>query len=239
MRSRRPSKVSETVARQILDRVLSEGLGPCTRLPPEAVMLEEYGVGRSSLREALRILEVYGLLEIRTGKGGGPVIQHVGPRDFARLMTFYLELKGVTFGELMASSRIIQSAMVARAATFRDAGQIARMRAALQRAEAADDDVGFGAALYDFHHTTYEVPGGEVLALIRDALHEIVILRIRRHIPYGEVRQNLTDHYRLVDAIEAGDVAAAQRIAESHAEKTDVLYRRSVRGLFAERVPWV
>ena len=49
----------------------------------KAAMLDRYGVGRPTLREALRILEVHGLLVIRAGPGGGPVVTAASSRDYA------------------------------------------------------------------------------------------------------------------------------------------------------------
>src|SRR6478736_6338216 len=61
----RQLKTSESVARDIVEQGLVTG----DSLPSEAVMLEEHGVSRESLREALRLLEVQGLLSIRRGPG--------------------------------------------------------------------------------------------------------------------------------------------------------------------------
>ena len=70
--ARRADKVSEVVARAIVHDIVSRGLEPGATLPSEAVMLARFQVGRASLREALRILEVHGLITIKPGPGGGP-----------------------------------------------------------------------------------------------------------------------------------------------------------------------
>src|SRR5689334_20839210 len=77
-RRRRP-KTSETIAQQILGDMVAEDTQPGTSLPAEATMMARYGAGRGSVREALRILEVHGLLTIKTGPGGGPVLNEVTP----------------------------------------------------------------------------------------------------------------------------------------------------------------
>ena len=61
-------KTARLVAGQIVQDIGTEGL---TRLPSEAELLERYEVSRPSLREALRILEMYGVISIRPGPGGG------------------------------------------------------------------------------------------------------------------------------------------------------------------------
>jgi DNA-binding FadR family transcriptional regulator len=72
---RRTAKVSEIIAREIVHD--SRGLPPGTMLPSEAKLLERYQVGRTSLREALRVLEMQGLIVIRPGPGGGPMLTEV------------------------------------------------------------------------------------------------------------------------------------------------------------------
>ena len=238
-RVRRVAKVSEVLAREMVEHIFSQKLGPGTKLPSEALMLKEYGVGRASLREALHILEAYGLISIRPGKGGGPVIEDIGPQDFARLMTFYLHVKQVTFGELLASSQLLRVLMAAHAASRADPAQIAGMREALTRADASKDNEELGRALNEFYHAMYAVPGGEVLGMIRDGLYEIVMLHARRRIPFEQIRENLDDLTPLVDAIAAGEVAVAQALMQAHFDKTRVIYEAAVPGMFAEPIPWV
>ncbi|MCW2622964.1 MAG: FadR family transcriptional regulator, partial [Frankiales bacterium] len=93
-------KMSESVAQDIVRDVVTQGLGVGDRLPSESAMLEQYGVSRESLREALRILEVQGLISIRRGPGGGPSVSGIDPRDLARTSALYFHLAGATYSEL-------------------------------------------------------------------------------------------------------------------------------------------
>ena len=63
---------------------MAQGLGSGDRLPLEAAMVEQYGVSRASLREALRLLEVQGLIRLKPGPGGGPVVGAVEAANLAR-----------------------------------------------------------------------------------------------------------------------------------------------------------
>ena len=96
----RPLKTSETVARDIVHSVVAGGLGQGDSLPSEARMLEQYGVSRESLREGLRLLEAQGLITLRRGPGGGPVVGAVDPANLGRASTLYYHLVGATYGEL-------------------------------------------------------------------------------------------------------------------------------------------
>src|SRR5207248_107530 len=78
----RSPKTSEVIARDLAARIAEGGLAPGSRLPVERVMLESLGVGRTTLREALRLLETRGVLTIRAGPKGGPVVRRPSAEAF-------------------------------------------------------------------------------------------------------------------------------------------------------------
>src|SRR5687768_6499818 len=81
---RRIRKTSEVVAMQIVRDIVDRGLVEGDRLPLEAAMVRQYRVSRASLREALRLLEVQGLISLRPGRGGGPAVGAADPQHLAR-----------------------------------------------------------------------------------------------------------------------------------------------------------
>ena len=85
----RTPKTSENVARAITRDIIRDGRRPGDLLPSEATMLAQYDVSRESLREALRLLEVQGLVAIRRGPGGGPTVCTVDPANLGRVSTLY------------------------------------------------------------------------------------------------------------------------------------------------------
>ena len=88
----RPVKASERVAQDIVRDIVRRHLHTGDRLPLEASMVEEYHVSRTSLREALRLLEVQGLISLKPGPGGGPVVGTVEPSYLARTAALYFHL---------------------------------------------------------------------------------------------------------------------------------------------------
>ena len=79
-------------------------------------MLAQYGVSRESLREGLRRLEVQGLISIRRGPGGGPVVGIVDPANLGRISTLYFQMAGATYAELFEGWTLAESEMAERAA---------------------------------------------------------------------------------------------------------------------------
>src|SRR6266540_3841108 len=79
------AKLSQRIARQIASEISDRRLRPGDKLEAESTMLARFGVGRPSLREALRILEDQGLIMLKPGPGGGPVVADLGSRQFGRI----------------------------------------------------------------------------------------------------------------------------------------------------------
>src|SRR3990167_5758680 len=98
---RRTLKTSELVALDIVRDIVNQGLKAGDRLPLEAQMLVQYRVSRSSLREALRLLEVQGLIGIRPGPGAGTVVGRVLPANLSRTLTLHLHMLGANYDELL------------------------------------------------------------------------------------------------------------------------------------------
>lgn len=98
---RRPAKTSENVALAIVRYIRTNDLKPGSRLPLEAEMLTQYKVSRSTLREALRLLEVQGMIGIRPGPGGGTVVGEVLPTNLGRNLSLYFNMMGATYDELL------------------------------------------------------------------------------------------------------------------------------------------
>src|SRR4029077_8746492 len=95
---RRSPKTSERVALEIVHDIVAQGVRAGDRLPLEAEMVEQYQVSRASLREALRLLEVQGLIRLKAGPGGGTVVGSVEAANLARTATLYFHLGASTYG---------------------------------------------------------------------------------------------------------------------------------------------
>lgn len=227
-------KISLALAQDILRDVAKQGLKPGDRLPSEAEMLTHYGVARSSLREGLRILEVLGLIEIRTGPGGGPVVRKVDVSDFGRTTSFYLQANGLTMRELVQARLDLEPMLVANAARRRDPDLVERLRAANDAAaEKLDaDDVSWSEVSNSFHRVLALYSGNRVLDFLTGALSEIYRTRLKSAVVPMEGRESVhATHKEIAAAIAAGKSEKAERLMRAH--MTDYASR------VAERFPQV
>jgi hypothetical protein len=114
--TRRPLKRSEEAARLIVREIMDRQLQPGELVASETAMLESYQVSRESLREALRLLETQGLVELRRGRGGGALVGAVAASNLGRLGTLYYQLEGGTYDDLLEAWVFAESALAEAAA---------------------------------------------------------------------------------------------------------------------------
>lgn len=238
---RRGEKVSETIARQIVRDIVLSGRPPGTVLEPEVEMVERYGIGRASLREALRILEVQGLLSLKPGPGGGPVVSEVHSADFGRMATLYFQMSGATFRELCEARLIIEPLMARLAASTSDSDDHNSLRRTVEGESAVDvsEDDPYLQATWDFHGTVSGMSGNRILDLFGRALKEVFTERINVGIFDREDRQGIIDtHNAISRAILKGHPQAAERLMREHMEEIFDEVARKYPGLLDEVVEW-
>jgi DNA-binding FadR family transcriptional regulator len=238
---RRADKLSELVAREIVHDIAARQLPPGTILKSEAELLTRYGVGRATLREALRILEVLGLISPRPGRGGGPVVAEVSSREYGRTSTFYFHLAGATVRELLESRLELEPLMAAVAARRQDEALRADLdRVAVRtRTAATDDDRHWGDAATEFHEVVARMTGNRILDVFSRALKGIYHDRVRALVYTPETRERVRkEHDAIARAINNGDAPKAERLMRSHMEEVVDFTMRRYPGLLDEVVDW-
>ena len=226
----RGMKTSERIAAIIIEDIAGQGLVPGDRLPNEAAMIERFQLGRGSVREALRILEVHGIIQLRSGPGGGPVVGAVRPRDVARTFSLYLNRVGATMGELVDARTFLEPTVARLASEYQDPDGLERLREALAREELIEDgDPRYIQAANDFHYVVGSMTGNRVLNLIAMSLKELYTSRV-----VGGGLANATtapsirlEHRAIGEAILSGDGDMAEELMRVHMN----LYLGRVRSL--------
>jgi GntR family transcriptional regulator, transcriptional repressor for pyruvate dehydrogenase complex len=240
LNSERVEKVPELVARRILRDIVDRGLSTGDHLPPEAGMVSQFGVGRASLREALRILETHGLIRMRTGAGGGPVVTDVSSTEYGRMTSLYLFRAGGTYEELIEARLVIEPMMVRLAAERLTDETAQRLRDVVEEGEAlADAPATIWYAISErFHAVIAGMTGNHVLDLFSAALVSIE----RRHLgpvyQPGDRAAALKTHRRIAEAILAQNASQAEQLARRHIIEVERTLRDKYQVLLEERVHW-
>jgi GntR family transcriptional regulator, transcriptional repressor for pyruvate dehydrogenase complex len=237
----RAVKLTEAIARLIVDDVVARDLPAGAALPREAEMAELYGASRATVREALRMLEANGLVRVRPGRYGGPQVGEADPVAFGRSLTWFLQLRRTRFWELLEARVIMEPMMAALAAQRRPAAAIGELRAAIDahRELGPDDRAGYLAATQDFHGLIAGISGNGVLDLFGRSLKEIYTERaIAEDRPAARRDEVLREHAAVVDAILAGDPARAERVMREHMEQLAAGFAAQYGDLRNEIVGW-
>jgi GntR family transcriptional regulator, transcriptional repressor for pyruvate dehydrogenase complex len=207
-------KTSERIALEIVHDIVAKGLQAGDHLPLEAAMVEHYGVSRASLREALRLLEVQGLIALKPGPGGGPVVGSVKASNLARTATLYFHLGGSTYGQLMATQVLLEPLCAQLAA------QNPESREALEPFFSLPDvtaESAYRQATAGFHNEVYRLCANPVLALVTSAVTNIVSDHVVATMDPVELRDDIIqEHADLARAIARGHSDKAARLMAAH-----------------------
>lgn len=101
MLQNRPKKMALIVAQQIVSDIRSTPIEVGEFLPPERLMMEEYGIGRGTLRESLRYLELQGAISLKPGPGGGPFVEPPSHSGLVNSLSILLELERANYDDVI------------------------------------------------------------------------------------------------------------------------------------------
>ncbi|HEX8581447.1 MAG TPA: FCD domain-containing protein [Acidimicrobiales bacterium] len=236
---RRKLKTSERVAVELVRDIAARGLSSGDRLPLEAAMLEEYGVSRASLREAQRLLEVQGLIVIRPGPRGGPVVGTVDPAHLAHTATLYFHLGAYTYRELFEAQVRLEPVCAELAARHDDRLLVRRTMEPFLARNGVQGPRAYRDAYVRFHQGIYVLAGNGVLTLLARAVTHVVTNHVVATMEPVELRPAIVDEHRaLAEAVIAGRAALAYRLMEHHFAQQLDFYKRRWPSRFDEVIEW-
>lgn len=216
----RQGSVADLIARSIVDMVAGESLRPGDRLPPERELAALLGVGRPSLREALRSLKSQGRVAIRHGAG-----VFVADPETTRVLRTALYAEAIDLEELFNMREVLELPAAAWAARNGRNGDMTKVKKVVEAYETAaeaslEPDLDWnhlGALDAAFHLRIVEAADNQFLARTQGILQEILSrgMETTLRIP-GRLEKSRADHRRIMDAILAGNPTAARRAAQIH-----------------------
>lgn len=238
---KRTLKTSELIARDLASYIVDQDLPEGTALPPEREMIESFSIGRNTLREALRILETRGVITIRSGPGGGPVVRRPKPSDLGEALTLILQFESATFREVMDARAWLEPIVTASAATIITKPVIAALREVNAVIIEAPDDVDLlSRQNRRFHSIIAENCGNVVLRTFAETLIAVGDGR-SVGISYSprQVLAIAESHEQIIQALEAKDAGAAEKAMRDHLEEANTYWRRKYNELISRPVRWI
>ncbi|MEV4569007.1 FCD domain-containing protein [Nonomuraea sp. NPDC049419] len=215
------TRTFEDVLAQIERRIAEDGLTVGDRLPAERHLAEQLGVSRSSVREAMRVLETLGVVSSQAGRGpdAGAVLTSRPDSALSDLLRLHLGLTGLEMREVIDTRHMIEQWAATRAATRAATVGAAttELAAALAGMDAAESPEEFVEHDTAFHCAIADASGNRLVAAImrslRDSMRKYSVEAVRR---LGDTSVLRADHVRILDAIDGGDPEEAARAVSEH-----------------------
>jgi len=216
----RRNKVYEEVARQI-ERLILKKLQPGDKLPSERELAETLGVSRGSIRDAIRSLELLGLVEPR--QGAGTIVREVTADALVNPLANMLVRQREHVAELLDFRKMLEPPLAGRAAMHASPDEISEMEEILRRQEAklSKGEVAIGEDS-DFHYSVALASGNGVVLKLLDVLMDLLRETRERSLQVaGRPQKSLAGHKRILAAIKRGDAEAAKAAMRRHIEDVE------------------
>jgi len=208
-------KRSELVALQIVEDIVAQGLVQGDKLPLESEMLSQYGVSRSSLREALRLLDVQGLITIRPGPGGGTEVGKIDPANLSGTLNLYLLMGRASLSDLLEAWLMVEPLLAQLAAARKDRDRVERAMRPFA-SDASNQERALVAGLA-FHDSVADLAHNQLLSLLLGAVGFLVTEQVRIGAPEFKLSDaTIHSHSIIADLILNGDEAGAYAAMREH-----------------------
>lgn len=216
---RRP-KVYEEVAKQ-LERLIQEKLIPGDKLPSERELAETLQVSRSSIRDAIRGLELMGLVEPR--QGAGTIVRERSADSPISPFSTALKRRRELVTELLDFRKMLEPPLASRAATHASPDEISEMEDILRRQE---EKLALGepaiAEDTEFHYSIALASGNSVVLKVIDILMDLLRDTRERSLQVADrQRKSIAGHQRILSAIKRRDAEAAKSAMRRHIEDVE------------------
>jgi GntR family transcriptional regulator, transcriptional repressor for pyruvate dehydrogenase complex len=226
----RVPKTAELVAAQLRRQIVRGDLVEGDALPPEAALMEQFGVSRPTLREAFRVLESEALISVRRGAHGGARVHTPNGEVAARYAALVLEHRGTTLADIFEARDVIEAPCVGMLAARRTDSDIERLRSTLAEAEdVIDEPQRVVKAQAAFHRLVVELAGNQTLIMLSEMLHHIIDLATISQVVAEAgtqasrrmIRKSQRAHEKLLELVEAQQADEAEAMWRQHLAESE------------------
>lgn len=215
-----PVLAYQRVVEQIEGAIARGELRPGQRLSSERELMGQFSVSRSTIREALRVLQAGGLLRSRPGDPHGAEVLAFSPATLHKSMTSLARVDELSLCELVQFRMLLDASANQLAARLHTPAELTEMDAAISRMRAAADRGydEFSAADVDFHEAVARASRNTLIQVCNDVVRSVVLNLIADRIVQSPdrralMRQSIDHHAEVLEAVRARDGALAARLA--------------------------
>lgn len=225
-RQAKQNRIFQDVVEQIQEAIVSGKLKAGDHLPAERDLKEQFNVSRGTLREALRVLEQKGLIQIKTGVSGGPVVRGLSTEQMSESLALLIRYQKVSLQQLSEFREGVEGLVAALAARRATGDDLLRLRELLNKAggylhEGASRWDSFIRLDEEIHLALAELSANQVyisvLQTIYNNIHTYYESFLAKEEPY--LKENYQDLCAIVDAVTNRDEAQASSLAQDHVRR--------------------
>lgn len=220
------NKAYQDVVEQIQEAIIDGTLKPGSQLPAERELKEQFGISRGTLREALRVLEQKGMIEIRTGVSGGSIIRELNSEKLSENLGILIRNRSVSLRDL-AEFRVGMEGDVAALAAERidEAGRLlleqllAEACRYLKEGKKGWDD--FIRTDEEIHLAIARMSGNQLFISVLESVYKNIHIYYENYLPWSKslLEENRNDLKEIVAAVSSGDSQKAREMALGHVRR--------------------
>jgi DNA-binding FadR family transcriptional regulator len=216
-------RISHEIVNQIKAAILAGRVKQGDRLPAERDLAEQFGVSRVTVRDALRVLEAAGLVQIRVGARGGAIVTAPGTSRVGEGIANMLLLSTVTPADVTEARSVFELGSIPLMCERATADDIAALLEICDRSDAAlatgDFQVGLSA---EFHTRLYRATHNAAIEMIIESFRAPLLMLLQRakEVAPEMGHAGAAEHRAVVEAIVDRDVERAHRIMSEHLART-------------------
>jgi GntR family transcriptional repressor for pyruvate dehydrogenase complex len=213
-------RLSESAIEQIREFIIANKMQPGDRLPSEKEMIAQLGVGRVSIREALRMLEITGIVEVRPGRG---VFVKELTGDLFIPLGSWVSMHKQTLQQHFETRLILEPEIAALAANYAGADDIQRLNDAVLLQKDVEEGDLVGAIRFDieFHCYVAEATRNKDVAMVMNTIAKYSFEGWKAALrTVGRNRDVVVEHAAIIDALVRKDPGRARSAMRDHLEES-------------------
>ena len=225
-RAAKQNRIFQDVVDQIEEAIVDGKLQPGDTLPSERDLKELFQTSRGTLREALRVLEQKGLIEIKLGVGGGSVVKAAPLEQVCESLDLLVRFQQISLQHLAEFREGLEglvAATAARRATRRDIAELEKLvdKARLYVARGVSQWRRFVEIDKQIHQALARVTGNPMYIVVNQMIHDNIQRYYERFLPWTEamLQENFEDLRDIVALIKSGEGHQASTLARRHVQR--------------------
>ena len=214
--------IVEQVMNNLTEYIKEQNLASDNKMPTEKEVCEMFGVGRSTVREAYRMMQALGILEVRRGKG----VYFIGFPDENRQndVISWFKQNAKTLSDYMEVRSAIETMAIRLAierASDKDIAALEKIQASFIQDASAGKQAGMAFYDHEFHHKIAAITKNGLLIKIEKTISECLIdYRAQTFTIMGNIKRAIVSHQKLIDTFLSRDPAAGIRLMTEHMENS-------------------